>query len=112
MLRHGRRLLLIYNVARGLGAFGSYRDASAILLLGGFVALAWMAKFTAADLGLARADARSGAVYGIAASLITTAVLVIVAVIPATSDFFDDSRADVSGPRLLFEVAVPTSSAA
>lgn len=103
----GVAVLLIYNVTRALGAFGSYSDASAILLLGAFVALAWMARLTAADLGLAGADARRGAVYGIAASLITSGVIAIVAVIPATSDLFEDSRADVSGPRLLLEIAVP-----
>jgi uncharacterized protein len=102
----GIAVLLIYSVARGLGAFGSFGDASAILLFGAFIALAWRAGLTAADLGLARSDARRGGVYGVAASIITTAVLVIMAVIPATSDLFEDSRADVSGPRLLLEIAI------
>ena len=45
--------------------------------------------------------------YGGVAFVLVTVVLVIVAVIPATSDFLEDSRADVSGPRLVFEIAVP-----
>jgi membrane protease YdiL (CAAX protease family) len=103
----GVAVLAAYNVARGLGAFGAFGDASAALLLGAFVALAWMTKLTLVDLGLARADAGRGAMYGLAALLITTAVLVVVALIPATSDFLEDSRADVTGPRLLFELVAP-----
>jgi uncharacterized protein len=102
----GLAVLLIYNVARGLGVFGSFGDASAILLFGAFVALAWRAGISASDLGLARDDARRGAMYGVTASIVTTLVLVIIAVMPATSDLFEDSRADVSGPRLVIEVVI------
>ena len=53
-------VLVAYNVARGLGAFGGFGDASTLLLLGAFVADAWWARFSLADLGLARADVRRG----------------------------------------------------
>jgi uncharacterized protein len=100
-------VLALYNVVRGLGAFGALKDASAIGLLLVFVVLAWKANLTVADLGLARADMRRGARFGTVALMVTVAVLVVAWAIPATSDFLEDSRADVSGPRVLFEIAVP-----
>jgi membrane protease YdiL (CAAX protease family) len=103
----GVAILVVYNIARGLGAFGPLGDVSTSLLFAAFVALALRAKLTAVDLGIARDDAARGAKYGILAFLVTTAVLALVAVIPASSDFLDDDRADVSGPRLLFEIAIP-----
>ena len=103
----GSAILLVYNVARGIGTFGSFDDASAILLLAAFVAIALMARLTAIDLGLARIDTHRGAAYGIAALLISAALLVIGALIPATSDFFQDSRGDMSGQRILLEIAIP-----
>ena len=103
----GSAILLVYNVARGIGTFGSFDDASAILLLAAFVAIALMARLTAIDLGLARIDTHRGAAYGIAALLISAALLVVGALIPATSDFFQDSRGDMSGPHILLEIALP-----
>jgi membrane protease YdiL (CAAX protease family) len=99
-------VLLIYNLARGLGTFGRFGRASTMLFFGAFVVLAWLARLSAADLGLARADISRGAVYGIATLLIIATVLVIVALIPATRVFFDDARGHVSGLRLLSEVTV------
>jgi membrane protease YdiL (CAAX protease family) len=101
----GIAILLVYNVARGIGLFGSFGDASAIGLLGAFIALAFMAGLTAIDLGLARVDTRRGAAYGIASSLISVVLLVIGSQI--ASDFFKDSRGDMSGPRILLEIALP-----
>jgi membrane protease YdiL (CAAX protease family) len=102
----GVAVLLIYNVARGFGLFGPFDDASMVLLLGVFVVLARRARLTRDDLGLAGADVRRGATYGLVALVVTTVVLVVVALIPATSDLLEDSRAEVSGPRLVFEITV------
>ncbi len=103
----GIAILASYNVARGLGAFGGFSDVSLLGLLCVFVVLARATGLDRTALGLAREDVRRGAVYGVVAFLITATVLLVVRVVPATTDFLDDSRADVSGPRLLFEIAIP-----
>jgi membrane protease YdiL (CAAX protease family) len=102
----GVAILGVYNVARGLGVFGAFEDASALVLLGAFVALALLAKLSASDLGMARADVRRGTLYGTAALLGIIVVLVLIAATPGTSGFLDDRRADVSGARLLFDLVV------
>jgi membrane protease YdiL (CAAX protease family) len=103
----GVGFLVVYNVVRGLGWLGPFGDASALLLVVVFGVLARRARLTASDLGLARADVKRGCAYGGAAFLLVTIVLVVVALVPATSDYLEDARADVSGPRLVFEILVP-----
>ena len=67
---------------------------------------------TRLDLGLDRTEMRAGLLYGTAAFGIAAAIenvvlfLVAVSVIPATSGFLNDTRAHISGGRLLFELAV------
>jgi membrane protease YdiL (CAAX protease family) len=61
---------------------------------------------TLADLGLARSDARAGVLYGAGALAAVALVLVLAAVIPATNGFLHDSRAQISGGRLLYELGV------
>jgi membrane protease YdiL (CAAX protease family) len=100
-------VLVLYNVARGLGIFGSFGDASTIGLTLVFLLIARNGGLSTVDVGLARADAPRGLRYGAVVFALVTVVLVVVALIPATSDYLDDSRADVSGPRLVFEIVVP-----
>jgi membrane protease YdiL (CAAX protease family) len=103
----GVGVLLGFNVARGLDWFDGFSGAATLALVAVFVVLARVGRLGPADLGLARADAGRGAGYGMAAFAVVAAVLVLVALVPATSDFLDDARADVSGGRLVFEILVP-----
>src|SRR5215472_215724 len=59
-----------------------------------------------ADRGLGRSDAWPGLAYGAGACGAVLLVLVVAAVIPATNGFLHDSRAQISGGRLLFELGV------
>jgi uncharacterized protein len=68
--------------------------------------VAWTAGATWADLGLGRTDVGAGLRYGAGALGIVLLVLVIAAVIPATNGYLHDSRAQISGGRLLFELGV------
>lgn len=67
---------------------------------------------TRLGLGLDRTKMRAGLLYGTAAFGIAAAIenvvlfLVAVSVIPATNGFLNDTRAHISGGRLLFELAV------
>ena len=70
------------------------------------VLIAWSAGATRADLGLGRTDVRAGLGYGAGAFGIVLLVLVVAAVIPVTSGFLHDSRAQISGGRLLSELGV------
>jgi uncharacterized protein len=102
-------VLVVFNVARGLGLLGPsrYDWVSVSLLTGALVLIAWTAGATRADLGLGLADMRAGVRYGAAAAGIVLLALIVAAVIPATNGFLHDSRAQISGGRLLYELAVP-----
>jgi len=49
---------------------------------------------------------RAGVLYGAGAFGIVLLVLIVAAVIPATNGFLHDSRAEIDGSRLLYELAV------
>jgi len=59
-----------------------------------------------ADLGLDRTDVGAGLRYGAGAVGIVLLVLVLAAVIPSTNGYLHDSRAQISGGRLLYELGV------
>jgi membrane protease YdiL (CAAX protease family) len=101
-------VLALFNVARSLGLLGppGYAYASVSLLTGALVLIAWTAGATRADLGLDPADTRAGVRYGAGASGIVLLVLIVAALLPATNGFLHDSRAHISGWRLLFQLAV------
>jgi len=101
--------LAVFNVARGLDLLGPprYEWVSVSLLTGALVLIAWTAGATRADLGLGLADMRAGVRYGAGAAGIVLLVLIVAALIPATNGFLHDSRAQISGGRLLYELAVP-----
>jgi uncharacterized protein len=99
-------VLVLFTVARGYGLLGP--EPVAIGLLTAALALiAWTAAATLTDVGLARADARAGLRYGAGAFGVVLLVLVVAAAIPATNGFLHDSRAQIDGGRLLYELAVP-----
>jgi membrane protease YdiL (CAAX protease family) len=99
-------VLAAFAVARPFGLLGpavlSVSVLTAVLAL-----IAWSTGATRADLGLARADVRAGLLYGAGALGVVLLVLVVAAAIPATNGFLHDSRAQIGGGRLLYEVGVP-----
>lgn len=101
-------VLVLFTVARAFGLFGPprYVYVSVGLLTVALVLIAWTAGATRADLGLGWTDMRAGLRYGAGAFGIVLLVLVIAAVIPATNGFLHDSRAEIGGARLLYELGV------
>src|SRR5215475_13782705 len=99
-------VLAAFTVARSFGLLGPAAVAVS-LLIAALALIAWNAGATLAALGLARAGLRAGLLYGAAAAGIVLLVLVVAAVIPATNGFLHDSRAQIGGGRLLYELAVP-----
>jgi len=114
-MRAGRCFLLavavlaVFNVARGTGLLGParYDWVPVSLLVAALVLIAWSTGATRADLGLDPADMPAGVRYGAGAAGIILLVLIMAAVIPAANGFLHDSRAQISGGRLLYELAVP-----
>jgi CAAX protease family protein len=98
--------LALFTVARAFGLLGPLPVAIGILTAA-LILIAWSTGATAADLGLRRTDLPAGLRYGAAALGVVLLVLVVAAVIPATNGFLHDSRAQISGGRLLYELGVP-----
>ena len=98
-------VLVLFTVARAYGWLGptvvGVGALTAVLAL-----IAWNARATLADLGLGRADVGAGLRYGAGVLGLVLLVLIVAAVIPATNGFLHDSRAQISGGRLLYEVGV------
>ena len=101
-------VLVLFNAARAAGLLGPprYVYVSVSLLVAALVLIAWTTGATRADLGLDQADMRAGARYGAGAFGVVLLVLIVAAVIPVTNGFLHDSRAQISGGRLLYELGV------
>jgi uncharacterized protein len=98
-------VLALFSVGRAFGLLGP--PAVAVSLLTAVLALiAWNAGATQADLALRPADAPAGLRYGAAAFGAVLLVLVVAAAIPATNGFLHDSRAEIGGGRLLYQLGV------
>jgi len=98
-------VLALFTVARSYGLLGP-PVVSVVFLTGVLVLIAWSAGATLADVGLGRANAGAGLRYGGGAFGIVLLVLIVAAVIPATNGFLHDSRAQISGGRLIYELGV------
>jgi membrane protease YdiL (CAAX protease family) len=98
-------VLVLFSVARTFHLLGP-EGVGVGLLIAALLLIAWGNGATAADLGLGRSDVWSGLAYGAGACGVVLLVLVVGAVIPATNGFLHDSRAQISGGRLLFELGV------
>jgi CAAX protease family protein len=98
-------VLVLFTVARTFGWLGPPL-LSVGLLLAALVLIAWAAGATPDDLGLGLADTWSGLRYGAAAAGVVLLVLLAGALIPATNGFLHDSRAQISGGRLLYELGI------
>jgi uncharacterized protein len=101
----GVAALVLFTVGRTFGLLGP-PAVSVGLLTAVLVLIAWNAGATITDLGLGRKDMPSGLLYGAGVFGLVLLVLVVAAVIPATSGFLHDSRAQISGGRLLYELGV------
>jgi len=99
-------VLALFTVARGYGLLGPTAVAVSVLTAV-LVLIAWRAGAALSDLGLGRADVGAGLRYGAGAFGVVLLVLVVAAVIPATNGFLHDSRAQIDGGRLLYELGVP-----
>ena len=98
-------VLVVFTVVRGYGSLGPPVVTVAVLM-GALVLVAWSTGATLADLGLGRGDVGAGLRYGAGAFGLVLLVLIVAAVIPATNGFLHDSRAQISGGRLLYGVGV------
>jgi membrane protease YdiL (CAAX protease family) len=98
-------VLAVFAVARSFGLLGP-AVISVSLLTAALALIAWSAGATRADLGLGRADMPAGLLYGAGAMGVVLLMLVAAAVIPATNGFLHDSRAQIDGGRLLYELGV------
>jgi uncharacterized protein len=98
-------VLVVFTVVRGYGLLGPPVVTVAVLM-GALVLVAWSTGATLADLGLGRGDVGAGLRYGAGAFGLVLLVLIVAAVIPATNGFLHDSRAQISGGRLLYGVGV------
>jgi uncharacterized protein len=98
-------VLVLYSVARAFGLLGP-NVLSVSLLTAALVLIAWSSGATCADLGLSRADMSAGLRYGVGSFGVVLLVLLVAAVVPATNGFLHDSRAQIAGGRLLYQLGV------
>ena len=98
-------MLVAFNIARALGLFGPELVAAAVLLAA-MAVIAWREKLTWADLGLRRETLAAGFAWGLGAFALVFLVLLVAAIVPATNGFLHDSRADISGARMIYDLFV------
>ncbi|MCD9624847.1 CPBP family intramembrane glutamic endopeptidase [Rhabdothermincola salaria] len=97
-------VLVLFNVARGVGLFGDHTDLAALGLLVALAVVAVLGRVDAPTLGLERRYLGAGLRWGLAALALVGVVVAAAAVVPATSGFLDDDRAQVPYDQLLWEV--------
>ena len=101
-------VLVLFTLARSYGLLNWHVPGLSVVILVAVLALiAWSSGATLADVGLRPRDMPAGLAYGAGACAVVLLVLVVAAVIPAANGFLHDSRAQISGGRLLYELGVP-----
>jgi membrane protease YdiL (CAAX protease family) len=98
-------VLVLFGLLRPFGPLGSPL-LSVSVLTAVLVLVARHAGATATDLGLGPGDLGAGLRYGVAAFGLVLLGLAVAAVLPATSTFLHDSRADIDGGQLLHQLGV------
>ena len=96
--------LATYDVLRHAVITPRFSPWTNVAMIGVVAGFALAAHLTAAELGTARADVRRGLAWGGAAFAIVAVVLCIAAAV--ADGAFDDDRADVSAPAMLWRVLV------
>ena len=100
-------VLVLFTLARSYGLLSSPIPGLSVgLLVVALALIAWSCGATPADLGLRPRDMPAGLAYGAGACAVVLLVLAVAAVIPAANGFLHDSRAQISGGRLLYELGV------
>lgn len=98
-------VLVVFALLRAFGLVGppllSVGMLTAVLVL-----IAWRSGASAGDLGLGAGDLGAGARYGAVAFGLVLLALVVAAVLPMTSAFLHDSRAEIHGGQLAYELGV------
>lgn len=98
-------VLVVFSIARSNGLLGPPL-MSAGILTAALVLVAWRADATLADLGLTRLHVGPGLRWGTRAFALVLVVLVAAALLPATNSFLHDSRAEISGSQLIYQLTV------
>src|SRR5262245_43512518 len=98
-------VLVVFSIARAAGLTGP-PVVAALDLTVAVAVVAWVCRAGLADLGLLPRRIPAGLLYGAGAVAVVVGVLVVAAVLPFTSSFLHDSRAEISGGQLAYEVAV------
>jgi uncharacterized protein len=98
-------LLVVFNLARALGLLGPALVADA-LLFAAVALIAWRERLTRSDLGLRRDTMSAGLAWGFGAFGFVFLVLLLAALLPATNGFLHDSRAAISGGRMIYDLFV------
>jgi membrane protease YdiL (CAAX protease family) len=98
-------VLVAFNIARALGLLGPALVADAVLFAA-VALIAWREKLTWSDLGMRRDAMSAGFAWGLGTFGVVFLVLLVASVVPATSGFLHDSRADISGGRMAYDLFV------
>ena len=98
-------VLVLFTLARTFHLLGP-TGVGVGLLMAALILIAWVNGATLADLGLRPSDMLAGLGYGAGALGLVLLVLLVAAAIPAANGFLHDSRAQIDGGRLLYELGV------
>jgi CAAX protease family protein len=98
-------VLVLFSLLRAFGMVGPAL-LSVSILTATLVLVAWRSGATAKDLGLGIGDLGAGARYGAVAFGLVLVALAVAAVLPRTSVFLHDSRAQIDGGQLAYELGV------
>ncbi len=99
-------VLAAWDIGRSVAVAGDLHLRFNFSMAFVIAALGAVGGLSLADVGLARDRMRAGLVYGGAVLAVVALGLLVIGLIPATSDFLRDDRVQVSTGAMLFEVLV------
>ncbi len=98
--------LAVYNVARSAAIPGGAHFVANVLIAGGVLAVGLAIGMSRDELGVSREHLRAGVRLGLSAAGLISAVVVVAALVPATTEFFEDDRVDMSFASMAVRVLV------